>query len=233
MPQSNQGSIMLQGGHEFNGRMADADRQAIALCGGNDAPVVIVPTAAAPDNNHERAGDNGVRWFKSLGATSVEAVPLIDAASAGDPAITAALGSAALIYLLGGFPGHLADTLAGSAAWAAMLEAHRNGALLGGSSAGAMVLCNHYFDPQKGRIRTGLGLLPNCAVLPHHDTFGGQWASSLKQQLPGATLIGIDEETGIIGRGPGSTWTGYGKGLTTIYAENNCKRYQEGISFQL
>lgn len=233
MPQQSQGHIMLQGGHEFNGRMADADRQALALCGGNDAPVVIVPTAAAPDNNHERAGGNGVRWFRSLGATSVKAVPLIDAASADDAAIADVLGSAALIYLLGGFPGHLADTLSDSAAWVAMQAAHRNGALLGGSSAGAMVLCDHYFDPQKGRIRAGLGLLPNCAVLPHHDTFGGQWASRFGKQLPGATLIGIDEETGIIGRGRGSTWTGYGKGLTTIYAENDCKRYQEGVSFQL
>lgn len=233
MPPQAKGYIMLQGGHELRGRMADADRQALSLCRNVTAPVVIVPTAAAPDNNHERAGDTAVRWFRSLGAEQVVAVPLIDDRSADDPAIADTLTGAALIFMVGGFPGYLADTLSGSAAWAAMQAAYRGGGVLGGSSAGAMVLCDRYFDPQQDRIRTGLGLLTGCAVVPHHDTYGGPWASAFKDQLSGVTLIGIDEETGIIGHGPGASWTVYGKGRATLYAGGQTKQHQEGASFKL
>jgi len=43
--------------------MADADRPAIDLAGAPDAPVAVSLTAAAPDHNHQRAGQTGVRWF--------------------------------------------------------------------------------------------------------------------------------------------------------------------------
>jgi len=58
------GVILLAGRAEFGGHMAVADRIAINLAGGPAAPIYIVPTAAAPDNNHIRAGENGVDWFK-------------------------------------------------------------------------------------------------------------------------------------------------------------------------
>ena len=67
------GFILLEGGAEFGGRMADPDRQAMRLAGGPDVPISIIPAAAAPDNNHRRAGRKGVDWFKGLGATNVSA----------------------------------------------------------------------------------------------------------------------------------------------------------------
>ena len=60
------GYLMLQGGAEFGGGMGASDRRAMDLAGGGDAPMCIVPTAAAPDNNHGSAGGNGVNWFRSL-----------------------------------------------------------------------------------------------------------------------------------------------------------------------
>ena len=62
------GFIVLQGGAEFADRMAVVDRQAMALAGGFDSPIRIIPAAAAPDHNHRRAGQNGVNWFQQLGA---------------------------------------------------------------------------------------------------------------------------------------------------------------------
>ena len=76
------GYLLLEGGAEFGGRMREPDLKAIELAGGFDAPVRIIPTAAAPDNNHQRAGNNGIRWFQSLGARDVGSLPLIDKASA-------------------------------------------------------------------------------------------------------------------------------------------------------
>ena len=69
------GYILLAGGAEFSGRMAIADRRAIELASGFEACIRIIPAAAAPDNNHRRAGRNGVSWFKKLGAVNVAALP--------------------------------------------------------------------------------------------------------------------------------------------------------------
>src|SRR5215204_15685 len=144
------GYLLLEGGAEFGGRMREPDLKAIELAGGFDAPVRIIPTAAAPDNNHERAGNNGIRWFQSLGAKDVGSLPLTDKASANDESIAKSLREAKLIYILGGFTGYLGETLKGSAAWQAVLEAYATGAVVAGSSAGAMVLCEFYYDPSRG-----------------------------------------------------------------------------------
>ncbi|HEY7355190.1 MAG TPA: Type 1 glutamine amidotransferase-like domain-containing protein, partial [Ktedonobacterales bacterium] len=214
------GYLLLEGGAEFGGKMALADQRAIELAGGLDAPMSILPTAAAPDDNHQRAGANGARWFRSLGARRVAVLPLIDQPSANDPAIAAALRQSRLIYLLGGFPGYLAQTLAGSAGWAALLDAYASGAVIAGSSAGAMVLCQYYYDPARQQIASGLGLLPNACVLPHHNTAGKGWAARLERLLPEAVLLGIDERTGMLDDGASGRmagWQVYGQGNVTLY----------------
>lgn len=227
------GHLMLQGGSEFSGRMRASDLQAMAYCGGNDASVIIIPTAAAPDNNHERAGANGKKWFRSLGATDVHVLDLIDRPSANDPHIADQLRPGCLIYLLGGFPGYLARTLSDSSAWSAMQAAFEKGAVLAGSSAGAMVLCEHLYDPESGKITTGLGLVPNACVLPHHNTFGRGWSSHLRPLLPNATLIGIDEETGAIGNLETNEWVVYGRGEVVLYKPVGDDRFADGMAFHL
>ena len=211
------GFVLLEGGNEFCAGMAAADDRALAAAGGHAAPIRIIPAAAAPDRNDRRAGANGVAWFQSLGADNVRAVPVIDRASAGQPELASELEDARFVFMLGGFTRYLAETLGGSRAWDAMRAAHRAGALIGGSSAGAMVLCEHYFDQGSGQALPGLNLLPGCCVLPHHNTFGKDWALPLGRLLPGACLIGIDEETGLLNDGPAGEWTVYGKGAVTVY----------------
>lgn len=224
--------ILLEGGAEFGGRMSEPDLRAIQLAGGLDAPIAILPTAAAPDNNHQHAGNNGIRWFRSLGASEIDLVPVIDTASANDPALARRIRSARMIYLLGGFPRHLGDTLKGSLAWQAALEAYAEGAVLGGSSAGAMVLCEHYYDPSENKLLEGLKLLPKSCVLPHHNSSGRSWAGRLAQQLAGTTLIGIDERTGMLNE-PGGKWTVYGAGKVTLYRGGFIEVHAGGEPFQL
>lgn len=230
------GHILLAGGAEFQPGMEAADRRAIALAGGPDAPVRIIPAAAAPDHNHGRAGANAVRWFRSLGARDVASLPLTDAASAADPAVAAELRAARLIYLLGGFPRHLGDSLAGSPAWAACLEAHAAGAVIAGSSAGAMVLCATYFDPQGKELAPGLGLVAGACVLPHHNGFGAGWAPRLAPQLPGLALLGLDERTGVVDEdlgGGARGWRVYGPGAATLYRAGARAVYASGEGFTL
>jgi cyanophycinase len=224
--------LLLEGGAEFGGGMSEPDLRAIELAGGRDAPIAILPTAAAPDNNHARAGNNGIRWFRSLGASHIDLVPVTDTASANDPALAARIHSARFIYLLGGFPRHLGETLKDSLVWRAALEAFAEGAVIGGSSAGAMVLCEYYYDPHEGQVLEGLNLIPNSCVLPHHNGFGRKWAGQLAAQLPGAILIGIDERTGMLNDLTGA-WTVYGAGKVTIYRAGLTEVHAQGESFHL
>ena len=210
------GYLLLEGGGEFAGGMEKPDRRGLELAGGLEANIAILPTAAAPDQNHERAGRNGVKWFRSLGATQVDLVPIVDKVSASEPDLAIRLRSAQFIYLLGGFPGYLAEVLRGSLAWQVALEAYDAGAVIAGSSAGAMVLCEYFYDPETGVLKPGLNLLRNACVLPHHNGFGKSWAGKLAQQKPNATLLGIDEQTGILNDG-GDAWTIYGAGKVTLY----------------
>ena len=227
------GHILLAGGAEFGGRMAEPDMRAIELAGGEAARISIIPTAAAPDHNHERAGRSGVRWFESLGARNVVALPLIDRASADSPAVVAALRESRLIYLLGGFPHYLGQALLGSASWLAILAAQQAGAVVAGSSAGAMVLCQHYFDPTSSQVIEGLGMLPNTCVLPHHNTFGKGWATRLAALLPESVLLGIDERTAMLDGGDGGAWRVYGQGAVTLYRHGQPAVYKPGAEFDL
>lgn len=228
------GYLLLEGGAEFGGAMAEPDRRAIALAGGSGAQISIIPTAAAPDNNYRRAGENGARWFKSLGASNVAWVPLIDRASANDTDIADTLARSRLIYMLGGFTGYLGETLKGSACWQAVLQAYENGAVIAGSSAGAMVMCQYYFDPGQRRVVEGLGLVPRSCVLPHHNTFGNRWAPLLAEDLPDAVLLGIDERTGMLDDGDAGRkrgWRVYGQGAVTLYRSGQATSYRAGEAF--
>ena len=225
------GYILLEGGAEFGGAMATPDRRALELAGGLAVPVSVIPAAAAPDQNDRRAGANGVRWFKQLGAARVTAVPLTDLASANRPEVAAALRESRLIYMLGGFPHHLGQSLAGSLSWQSALAAYEAGAVVGGSSAGAMVLGQYYYDPQTNAVVAGLGLVPRICVVPHHNRSGHSWVTRLAGQLPDIWLVGIDEQTGLLDDGPGHAWNVYGKGSVTLYRGGQAHTYAPGAPF--
>lgn len=223
--------LLLAGGAEFGGAMREPDVQAINIAGGLDVPICIIPTAAAPDNNHKRAGNNGVRWFQSLGAKHVFTADVIDAKSANDEGIANLIRESKLIYLLGGFPSYLGETLKNSLCWNAVVEVYKNGGVIAGSSAGAMVLCEHYYDPYEKKLLSGLNLIPNACVLPHHNQFGKTWAKQLKELLPKSILIGIDEETSMIFEE--GQWQVYGRGEVNIYRGESTIRYARSDKFSL
>lgn len=229
------GYLLLEGGAEFGGKMSEPDRRAMALAGGNDALISIIPTAAAPDRNHVRAGTNGVNWFRSLGATRVESLPIIDKASANDSRLVDILAQSRLIYMLGGFTGYLGETLKGSAAWDAMFAAYQQGAVIAGSSAGAMVMCEYYYDPMRGNVNEGLGLVPDACVIPHHNTFGKRWVAHLLTRMPDAVLLGIDERTGMIDDGEAGRkrgWHVYGHGVVAVFGRGKAAVYHHGQGFE-
>ncbi len=227
------GYILVEGGAEFGGAMAQADTEAIRLAGGQDAPVVIIPTAAAPDHNHIRAGNLGRRWFQSLGAKNCSIALIYDVESANDEAIAQMLESAKLIYLLGGFTHFLGTTLQNSAALQAARRACDHGAVIAGSSAGAMVLCQWYIDPETWQIYDGLNFIPNTVIAPHFNTFAGSWINKIQNLRPDCAIWGIDEKTGAIDDGTRRNWTVLGAGTVTIIHHAGRQTYAANQSFQV
>ncbi|MFN8401159.1 MAG: Type 1 glutamine amidotransferase-like domain-containing protein [Anaerolineales bacterium] len=227
------GYLLLEGGAEFGGRMSEPDLRAIELAGGVDVPICILPTAAAPDKNHNRAGNFGLNWFLRLGAKQVLIAGVIDKKTANDSAFAGQIRGAKIIYMLGGFTHYLAETLKESICWSAALEAYQNGAIIAGSSAGAMVMCEYYFDPSSRKVERGLNLVSNALVLPHHNTFGKGWAGELRKMLPDVTLLGIDERTGMLSTDGDAEWQVHGDGGVTLYRGESTVRYGRGETFSL
>jgi len=226
------GILLLEGGCEFQGKMEEPDRKALALAGGQNAKIVVIPTAAAPDNNSERAGNIALKWFRTLGARNILALPIIDKKSANDPKLSAELDRANLIYILGGFPGYLEHTLTETRCLDALLRAYEKGAVIAGSSAGAMILCEWYFDLTVKKIKKGFGVLKDIILIPHHDTFGQSWHSLYFDKNSDTCCIGIDEQTGMINQTDRHRWTVYGKGGVTLYLKTSMATYRTGQSFR-
>lgn len=222
------GHIALAGGAEFGGKMSCLDRRTMELAGGEAASIHIIPAAAAPDNNQHRAGARGVQWFRSLGAQRVHCREITDRTSADDPAETDAIEGADLIYMLGGFPGHLATSLRGSKSWQAAVRAYGSGAVVCGSSAGAMVLGDLFYDPTSSTMLPGLSILGPILVIPHHQKSGPAWAGRLKSLAPDAQLLGLDECTGIIDDAEKGGWSVHGGGEAVVYHDNGQKSYRDG-----
>lgn len=133
-PTTSPGPLALVGSGEYLPQMADVEA---GLLAGRPRRYVQLATAAVPDGSAvvERWHKLGVEQAQRIGAEAV-VVPVKDRRDADDLALAARIGGAGLIYLSGGHPAYLADTLRDTAVWAAIVDAWRSGAALAGCSAG-------------------------------------------------------------------------------------------------
>jgi cyanophycinase len=221
------GWLALHGGGEFQRGSEIGDRRLVVAAGGADARVIVVPAAAAREHP-EMAAQHGVQWFKQIGAQAAAAMA-VDARSANDSAVVAAIESATLIYLPGGDPVLLVETLRGSPVWQAIVQAHERGAALGGASAGAMALGRQMWNPRTGGLIDGLGLVP-IVTLPHFGAESIGRARALRGQLDEVTrLFGVAERTSAIW--DGSKWNVWGPGAVVEVLADGVKTHQSSESF--
>jgi len=233
------GPVALVGAGEFLPEMAEFDAGLLATTGRARPRVAILPTASFPDGEDVfvRWATMGVSHFGELGA-EVEPVLVRDRQAADDPGAAQAIGEADLIYLSGGKPSYLIRVLDGSAVGRAIVEAHRRGAVVAGCSAGAMVLACHAFDfrvkvaPWPLRWRAGLGFVDGASVIPHYDAWPEPLSALIALQAPrGSRVLGIDEETAVVGRD--GAWQVHGRSRVTVWRGRHRDRYRVGEVFRL
>lgn len=187
------GPVALVGGNEFRDEARALDLWLLDRSA--ERVVCVLPTAAA----HERpdaAVATARRHFAALGA-DVAPIMILDRSDAGDATHVGAIRLASFLYLTGGNPMYLRDVLAGTPARQAIADASARGAVLAGSSAGAMALCEHMLVPRSPGLTDGLALVTGMLVVPHHRS-GGTRATDLSRAHPDLEVVGIEEATGLV-----------------------------------
>ena len=222
------GLLALVGGDEFNPGNEEQDR--LLAAGAGAGPAFVLPTAAArqkPDQSVAHA----MAWFRQFGL-ELDELPVLKRSDANSAAVAQRARAGGFFYLVGGDPGLVAKVLHGSAVWAAIFEAWREGAALAGSSAGAMALCSHTLVMASWphhfvrRPVEALGVVPKTAVLPHFNTFGERWIESAQAAAPDLDLLGIDERSAAVW--DGRAWRAVGPGPVTVIKGSKLTRFKSG-----
>ena len=219
------GSLALVGSGEFLPEMSDLESLLIqdGVRNGKVPRFIQIPTAAGQESADR------IKYWKELGraqgerlGVEVEFLEILNRQDAQDKELATLIADSALIYLSGGDPHHLADSLAGTPVFDAIYQGWASGSSLAGCSAGAMALSTHIpnFRLSKKSPTPGFNLLTNIRVIPHFDRFF-RWipesaAKVLMSTSDETVLIGIDELTALVNRSGESDWQVIGSGLVHI-----------------
>jgi cyanophycinase len=214
------GSLALVGSGEYLPAMAGLEKSLIddGVKNGKRPIYVQIPTAAG------RESPDRLEYWKQLGKSQADRLgvdsiflPIFTRNDANNPEYATLIHNSALIYMSGGDPHYLAETLLGTPLWDAIEENWRNGTSLAGCSAGAMVLSSHIpnFRLLKKSPSLGLNLLPEIRVIPHFNKFF-KWipesAAKVLLHVPDdSILIGVDELTAIVKRSGDQHWVVVGE----------------------
>jgi cyanophycinase-like exopeptidase len=224
------GPIALVGSGEYLPVMTEIERSLVA---GRAPRYVQLATAAAPEGDASLA-----RWHR-LGREQAErlgveqvVVDVRTREDAQDQSLADLVTGAGLVYLSGGNPAYLADTLRDTVVWQAILDAHAAGAAIAGCSAGAMAMSD--WAPRMRDIRsdhpTGLGLVEHVRVIPHFDKMLAWVPDMLRNALlrlpEGTTLLGIDEDTALVG-GP-HEWEVQGRQSVWVLGDGSRVEHKPG-----
>ncbi|MDQ2943636.1 MAG: Type 1 glutamine amidotransferase-like domain-containing protein, partial [Candidatus Dormibacteraeota bacterium] len=222
------GTLALVGGDEFNPGNEEQDR--ILASRARPGPAFVVPTAAGRQGP-EVAVAHAQKWFKQFGL-EVQQLPVLKRTDANSKALAEQARGGGFFYLVGGDPGLVVQVLQSSRVWSAIFDAWVDGAVLAGSSAGAMALCSHTLiraswpNRFNRRPTDALGVVPDTAVLPHFETFGHRWVESAQRELPEKTLLGIDERSAALWID--EEWRAAGPGAVTVIRGSKVARYTTG-----
>jgi cyanophycinase len=209
------GSIALVGSGEYLPAMAAFEKSLIddAIAHGKANKFVQIPTAAG------RESKDRLEFWKELGARQADLIgaeqiflPIFDRDSANSDQFADAISDSALVYMSGGDPHYLAQTLTGTPVWDAIVKNWQSGGSLAGCSAGAMVLSSEIpnFRFLKYGPTPGLNVIGNIRVIPHFNKFF-KWipdaaAKVLMHAPEGSILLGVDEMTALVQRSGKDFW---------------------------
>jgi cyanophycinase len=215
----------------------------IALAGGIDAPMIVIPTASGEKEiDLTRAG----AVLTSAGARNVTVIHTYDTNVANTEAFVAPLKKARGVWYNGGRQWHLVDAYAGTLAEKEIANVLSRGGVIGGSSAGATIQGSYLVrgDTKANTImmgdhEVGFAYLKNSAIDQHLLVRNRQ--NDLPEVItkyPYLLGIGLDENTAIVVKG--NEFEIIGQSFVAIYDYNlwqenpaGNKKLQNGAKFFL
>jgi cyanophycinase len=201
------GHVIIIGGAEDKVRERVILNRFVSLAGGTDAIIVVLSTASSLG---AAAGELYRRVFGELGVREVRPIHAVSRAQANEDSSVSLLRDATGIFMTGGNQLRLSSTIGGTAIARAVLERHRQGAVVAGTSAGASAMSTHMvaFGASGGspkqrmaQMAAGLGVLPGVIVDQHFQQRNrlGRLLAIIAQN-PSLLGIGVDEDTaGVVG----------------------------------
>lgn len=193
---------MVIGGAEDKLGPSRVLRRVVRLSGGRRARIVVVPTASSMELE---VAELYTEVLLALGAAHVEVVAPASRSEADGASLAATVDAATGVFLTGGNQLRLSQLVAGTALGDAVLRAHRRGAAVAGTSAGASVMSRHMVSMggsgvtprhRASQLSAGLGLLEDVVVDQHFDQRGryGRLLSVVAAS-PALLGMGVDEDT--------------------------------------
>ncbi len=199
------GYLMAIGGAEDKRDQRIVLRRFVALAGGHAARIVVMPTASGL---MELVGQKYHDLFIELGAGQVEVIGVSTREQAQDEGGVAVMKQATAIFLTGGNQMKISSLLGGTPLLQALRDRYSEGALVGGTSAGASALSQHMIAygasgsaPKQRMVQLcpGIGLINQVIIDQHFSQRDrvGRLLTAVSHN-PYILGIGLDEDTAVV-----------------------------------
>ncbi len=217
-----EGHVIVIGGAEDKVRERLILSRFVALAGGPDARIAVISTASSLG---PLAGQMYRRVFTELGVSEVWPIHAATRAQANDDTAARHVHDSTGVFMTGGNQLRLSSTIGGTNLAQAVLDRHRHGVVVAGTSAGASAMSTHMVafgasgaSPKQRMVQmaAGLGVLSNVIVDQHFQQRNrlGRLLAIIAQN-PSLLGLGVDEDTaGVIG--PDSVLEVIGRRSVTI-----------------
>lgn len=210
------GALVICGG----GRLPDAVMSGFRELAGDEAKLVVIPTASNKAGEEESEQKILMLW-NERGFDDVTILHTRDRDVANQPEFSAALLDATAVWFGGGQQSRLADAYQGTLVEKRLEELLQRGGVIGGTSAGAAIQSQLMIasgNPEP-KIRSGLSLLPDAVIDQHFSERNRQPRLKRALQLhPGRFGLGVDELTAVFVRGRRMRIIGEGKATILLPA---------------
>ncbi|NJP10466.1 MAG: cyanophycinase [Leptolyngbyaceae cyanobacterium RU_5_1] len=202
---SKRGQLVIIGGAEDKEGDCKILREFVRCAGGTKSHIVVLTAATSLPGE---VGDDYTHVFERLGAESIRVVDTDKREDADRPDAIEAIAGATGIFFTGGNQVRIIECIKGTQLDAAIRKRHAEGAVIGGTSAGAAVMPvtmivegDSETNPRVDVVEMGpgMGFLPGIVIDQHFAQRGrlGRLLSALLQE-PADLGFGIDENTAVI-----------------------------------
>lgn len=206
--QAPKGHLVIIGG---GGRTKSITQALIRLSGGPDARILVISTASG---NPEEAGEGFIDDIRKSGAKNLTWIAPTRAQSESPAYVRKVLDGVGGIYFTGGSQKRITDTLRGTLLHREITKLYENGAMIGGTSAGAAMMSEimitgdrvdgtkeafNSISPNMVATTEGMGFLKGVIVDQHFLKRSREnRLFSVAFDHPEYVCMGIDEATALI-----------------------------------